>query len=248
MHQILTRNQRESISKILSLCPKKELVMNITKFEGYLFGIAITPDLILPSEWLPVVFGGQEPAFKSQKEAYFYFDILIDAYNKYSNAFTNNLLEFPFDIDESGEISEEILNQIKYWTHGFILAISHRDKIWFVDYYAKGLEGASYACNELILGFLALIKLAKPEEFDEVSKNVKLPKEMLDEFEIKKILRLLPYIIYRFVNYGKILWKEQVEAMRKYEPDITEKKEKVGRNDPCPCGSGKKYKWCCGKE
>ena len=25
------------------------------------------------------------------------------------------------------------------------------------------------------------------------------------------------------------------------------KKQKVGRNDPCPCGSGKKYKKCCGK-
>ena len=25
------------------------------------------------------------------------------------------------------------------------------------------------------------------------------------------------------------------------------KKEKVGRNDPCPCGSGRKYKQCCGK-
>jgi hypothetical protein len=22
---------------------------------------------------------------------------------------------------------------------------------------------------------------------------------------------------------------------------------KIGRNAPCPCGSGKKYKWCCGK-
>ncbi len=25
-------------------------------------------------------------------------------------------------------------------------------------------------------------------------------------------------------------------------------KQQVGRNDPCPCGSGKKYKNCCGKE
>jgi len=24
------------------------------------------------------------------------------------------------------------------------------------------------------------------------------------------------------------------------------KGEKIGRNDPCPCGSGKKYKKCCG--
>ncbi|HHS49935.1 MAG TPA: hypothetical protein ENN07_02350, partial [candidate division Zixibacteria bacterium] len=25
------------------------------------------------------------------------------------------------------------------------------------------------------------------------------------------------------------------------------KSERVGRNDPCPCGSGKKYKQCCGR-
>jgi uncharacterized protein YecA (UPF0149 family) len=26
-----------------------------------------------------------------------------------------------------------------------------------------------------------------------------------------------------------------------------DRKKKIGRNDPCPCGSGKKYKKCCGK-
>ena len=31
------------------------------------------------------------------------------------------------------------------------------------------------------------------------------------------------------------------------ELDALKKKEKVGRNEPCPCGSGKKYKKCCGK-
>jgi len=30
------------------------------------------------------------------------------------------------------------------------------------------------------------------------------------------------------------------EEIQPYVPD-----EKVGRNDPCPCGSGKKYKKCC---
>jgi preprotein translocase subunit SecA len=32
----------------------------------------------------------------------------------------------------------------------------------------------------------------------------------------------------------------------KEEPFIREE-EKIGRNDPCTCGSGKKYKKCCGK-
>ncbi len=30
-------------------------------------------------------------------------------------------------------------------------------------------------------------------------------------------------------------------------PQISKPSPKVGRNDPCPCGSGKKYKKCCGK-
>jgi SWIM/SEC-C metal-binding protein len=30
-------------------------------------------------------------------------------------------------------------------------------------------------------------------------------------------------------------------------PKPTEAEKKVGRNEPCPCGSGKKYKKCCGK-
>lgn len=35
---------------------------------------------------------------------------------------------------------------------------------------------------------------------------------------------------------------KKTAAKKKTEPEI-----KVGRNDPCPCGSGKKYKKCCGK-
>jgi len=31
-------------------------------------------------------------------------------------------------------------------------------------------------------------------------------------------------------------------------PNVSDNvKKKIGRNDPCPCGSGKKYKKCCGK-
>ena len=31
------------------------------------------------------------------------------------------------------------------------------------------------------------------------------------------------------------------------QQSIVREEPKVGRNDPCPCGSGKKYKKCCGK-
>ena len=39
------------------------------------------------------------------------------------------------------------------------------------------------------------------------------------------------------------LLKELAEAA----PATIRKEKKIGRNDPCPCGSGKKYKKCCGR-
>ena len=41
------------------------------------------------------------------------------------------------------------------------------------------------------------------------------------------------------------LVNEAAAAMEKAKPIRTG--PKVGRNDPCPCKSGKKYKQCCGK-
>ena len=42
----------------------------------------------------------------------------------------------------------------------------------------------------------------------------------------------------------KLLTNDTEEKVAKKKPL---KKQKIGRNDPCPCGSGKKYKQCCGK-
>lgn len=39
--------------------------------------------------------------------------------------------------------------------------------------------------------------------------------------------------------------KERFDGTLFQEPVV--KAPKIGRNDPCPCGSGKKYKKCCGK-
>jgi hypothetical protein len=63
---------------------------------------------------------------------------------------------------------------------------------------------------------------------------------LMDEFKPSfKGKRIYPYILPMSSRF--------VKAMR---PELNGTKgngQKVGRNDPCPCGSGKKYKKCCGK-
>lgn len=55
--------------------------------------------------------------------------------------------------------------------------------------------------------------------------------------------------LYSLPQWDKILTAERrQEIVKDYKKSKTVVKgKKIGRNDPCPCGSGKKYKKCCGR-
>ena len=55
--------------------------------------------------------------------------------------------------------------------------------------------------------------------------------------------------LYEMSQWENILTSEKRQQIRKeYNKTRTVVNEnKIGRNDACPCGSGKKYKKCCGK-
>jgi hypothetical protein len=55
--------------------------------------------------------------------------------------------------------------------------------------------------------------------------------------------------LYELPMWDNLLTEERRKELYKEQKSSTTivKPKKVGRNDPCPCGSGKKYKYCCGK-
>lgn len=73
------------------------------------------------------------------------------------------------------------------------------------------------------------------------------------EFDLKKLywnmLDAKAEWLYGLPQWDTLLTAEDKEAIkREYNKTKTVvKAKKVGRNEPCTCGSGKKYKQCCGK-
>lgn len=55
--------------------------------------------------------------------------------------------------------------------------------------------------------------------------------------------------LYELPQWKDIYSEEELKKLYKEQKESTtiRKEKKIGRNDPCPCGSGKKYKKCCGK-
>ncbi|WP_304518974.1 YecA family protein [Clostridium estertheticum] len=84
----------------------------------------------------------------------------------------------------------------------------------------------------------------KVEFFNKLTSNIERKKMQV---EYKKHLGDYKHIINRFFDEDDS--EENEEGLRDFEsqePTVREE-SKVGRNDLCPCGSGKKYKKCCGK-
>jgi uncharacterized protein len=62
--------------------------MGLSDLDGFLTGIVVGPELILPSEWLPIVWGGKEPEFETDAEMRIVLGTIMGRYNQTGGTIT----------------------------------------------------------------------------------------------------------------------------------------------------------------
>ncbi|MFA5523547.1 MAG: SEC-C metal-binding domain-containing protein [Tissierellales bacterium] len=101
------------------------------------------------------------------------------------------------------------------------------------------------------LGFLDGISTSLVDSID--LENLDEENEIRLEIDFEKLyfnmLNAKAPWLYELAQWEDILTEERrKEITKEYRSSKTiVKDKKIGRNDPCPCGSGKKYKKCCGQ-
>ena len=100
-------------------------------------------------------------------------------------------------------------------------------------------------------GFLDGINdsLKEPNPIEEMEEDTVVSLAFDKEKLYKNMVDAKADWLYELPQWDKIFTAERKkELYREQKQSGTIRKEKkIGRNDPCPCGSGKKYKKCCGK-
>ena len=71
--------------------------------------------------------------------------------------------------------------------------------------------------------------------------------EMTESIREETVKALMHVRIEQKVEREQVAKETETNKDDSANAPVQRKTEKVGRNDPCPCGSGKKYKYCCGK-
>ncbi|MFW6223001.1 MAG: YecA family protein [Bacteroidota bacterium] len=142
-----------------------------------------------------------------------------------------------------GKIIAQFFN--KLWTYNFVHLWPKPDSISEAEFEAEHrifIKSVSYASSD--------IHQLQKEISGELSGIGDLSQHVIEGFKPENRLREIPLPdVFPFDSYDEDTEDHEFDNdfyISSSEPVIKEKKP--GRNDPCPCGSGKKYKKCCGKK
>ena len=123
----------------------------------------------------------------------------------------------------------------------------HQESYKGISYFQELLERYPYDYEIMDAYFTCLYKQNHPQELKNMIQK-HLPLSIEYNVETENIIHHVVEILKAINEEDLALKYAQIE---KQQNDFGKRKPtkviKVGRNDPCPCGSGKKYKKCCGK-
>ena len=205
--------------------------MPLDALDGFLTAIAIGPVEIAVEEWMPLVWGpsGVMPTFGSVEEMQRIVNLILRQMNGIVVELEDDADTFEpvLDAYSYGDDPREYLDG-ELWAVGFMQGVELRKSEWQAAFddpaTAAALEPLYLLCEE-----------ATDEDEEEPSDSPEL-REQLSEQIAGSVATLYRYW----------LPKRQAALGSATAAPYKRDQAKIGRNDLCPCGSGKKFKKCCG--
>ena len=215
----LSRHIKQLDEELLAL---GEEVMLLEELDGFIAGLLTCPELIMPGDWLPLVWhqdSADQSAFEDLDHANRVLGLVMEHYNNVAGTLMQRSYSPLFSVDtRNGDILWEL------WIEGFEKAVALRPAAWMLD--------ADVDTAAAMSGMLLLADIARRE------------KEVDDR---DTILAAAPDKIADWVVILNEWRLANTQPLQNIDPRVvTVPRKKVGRNEPCLCGSGKKYKKCCG--
>ncbi|MSP02078.1 MAG: YecA family protein [Acetobacteraceae bacterium] len=145
----------EPLGDYLDSARAPEACMDLSELDGFLAGLAVGPDPVLPEEWLPMVWDDEDPEFADEAEADLILGTMFARYNEISDglAGSDSAYDPVYWQDATGR------TVVEDWTAGFMRAVGLRRDAW--EGVLENAEGA-----RLFIPIVAVASLASPEDID----------------------------------------------------------------------------------
>ena len=233
----ITSAARAALAEFLSRSDRPEDWLSLGEVQGFFFTVAASPDVVPPSEWLPIVFGGQPPQFETREEAELIMGTLLSLYNEINTDVREGEGRLPPEV----ELRDNLLANLEFdapvaeWSRGFVEGHLWLQEIW--DEFTPDLP------DEMLTLFWTLGFFATSPIVEDLVAAGGDPERTLDVV-VAEAADLFVDAASAYADIG--LHLRDVLRHQRTKPEEGEF-IRPGRNDPCTCGSLKKYKKCCGR-
>ncbi len=239
--------------------------MSMEMLDGYFSALVTGPGMVMPSEYLGAIWGDPPPVWEDAATAAESYHLVMGYWNHVvarigldpdvaeeaapAIALSETLHERLGEIIDTGRIPDDLPADDRAfpvglaWAIGFFMGVDLREEDW--DRWAEEHDEVAEALDDI-----EQLMHTPPEPDADASTGDDREAEQDDDdaeagaidppdlYERLDVVFELPH----FLKFFDTLRRS--EMIRAQGP--VRRAEGPGRNDPCPCGSGKKYKKCCG--
>lgn len=227
LHHPLTEAEFTELDRFLASKATGDHTMMVDTLDGFLTAILLGPVDIPMARWLPKVWGQDSPSFRNREQADRILALIVRQMNGIIRSLELELDQFRPVLDVATENGEDF-DDAEMWCFGFMAGINLAREAWQPLFEAPD-----------VLESLKPIYLLG-------EKNLPLEQQaaVATIQQRAALAAQIPQTVATLYKY----WQPQREAAGQAASTSTVQYDspKVGRNDDCPCGSGKKFKKCCG--
>ena len=225
--QPLTDAELERLSGVLGRFKRP---MNLKQLDGFLAALICGPEIVRPSEYLPVILGndmvfddfGGQPALQD------FLSLVMRHWNVIADTLHSGDVFLPLLLEDENGIS-----RANDWAKGFLRGMEFHKEQW-----AALLDDDEHG------GWLVPI-FAVAHEHDRDPEMRPYKEAISAEQRERLIVGAAAGVtgIHRYFQARGLVERQPFDNATTFRRTMP----KIGRNDPCPCGSGKKFKQCCGR-
>jgi uncharacterized protein len=199
-----------------------EGIFNISELDGFLTAIVSGLNTIMPSQWLASIWGDVEPVWEKESDLLEFMELSMRLMNTISGSLINDPMNFE-PLFQELEKDGETIPVVDSWCYGYLRAMEIDKSNW------------SSTDPDLLASIQLIQKFGDDETF--LSFTDHSYEEVLEQIDAIPDAAIL--------IHSHFLHQRSDNTKSTFQQPIQRDTPKVGRNDPCPCGSGKKFKKCC---
>jgi uncharacterized protein len=231
LNQPLNGAECDQVNNVLSRFQNEHAINNLEEIDGFFAALICSPDAARPSEYLPEIWGGEmaaEEAFANGDQLQEFLNLLFRHWNSIVYVLREGEVFLPLLLQDQDGIAHA-----NDWARGFMRGILLHQQSWAELFKSEEHGGA----------LIPILILAHEHDPDDQMRPYNEPIDVAARDRLIVGVAAVVSAIYRYFapHRQRAAAICAAEATPHYRTE-----RKIGRNDPCLCGSGKKYKHCCG--